>query len=281
MTEDADFFASSYAQARRKFLDAAQAAGLAVESWIHPNQGRDGEELAMDVALDRPPDAGKVLVLSSGCHGIEGFCGSGIQVAALRDPQWRRHASERGVAVLYVHALNPYGFSYLRRTTNENVDLNRNFHDFSAPLPGNPSYREVHDLLVPNEWPPSTQNQQAVARYIAERGLPALQAAVSGGQHEFPDGLFYSGTAPTWSNLAIREVLRQHCRRAARLGWIDFHTGLGPSGVGERIFAGPNDDASIARARVVGQQRHHPGDIDARRLVQFGAPHGPHVDRGA
>ena len=37
-----------------------------------------------------------------------------------------------------------------------------------------------------------------------------------------------------------------HC---TRLGWIDLHTGLGPSGVGERIFAGRDDAAAISRAR--------------------------------
>nr|HMS07614.1 DUF2817 domain-containing protein [Burkholderiaceae bacterium] len=32
--------------------------------------------------------------------------------------------------------------------------------------------------------------------------------------------------------------------------WIDLHTGLGPSGVGERIFASRNDPATLARARA-------------------------------
>jgi hypothetical protein len=250
MTTPEAMFAATYAQARRKFLDAAEAAGLEVESRIHPEKGREGEELAMDVVRDGPMDAAKVLVLSSACHGIEGFCGSGIQVAALGDGQWRQYARERGVVVVHVHALNPYGFSHLRRTTHENADLNRNFHDFSQPLPDNPNYRELHKLLVPDEWPPSRENQQAIARYIAERGEPALQAAVSRGQHEFADGLFFGGTAPTWSNGAIREVLRLHGRGAARLAWIDFHTGLGPNGVGERIFAGPDDAATVARARA-------------------------------
>jgi hypothetical protein len=250
MTAPEAMFAATYAQARRKFLDAAGVAGLEVESKIHPQKGREGEELAMDVVRDGPMDAGKVLVLSSACHGIEGFCGSGIQVAALHDRQWRQHARGRGVDVIYVHALNPYGFSHLRRTTHENVDLNRNFHDFGQPLPDNPNYRELHALLVPQEWPPTPENQQAIAGYIAERGEPAFQAAVSRGQHEFSDGLFFGGTAPTWSNQAIRDVLRTHGRGAARLAWIDFHTGLGPNGVGERIFAGPDDDATVARARA-------------------------------
>lgn len=248
MSEEA--FASSYAQARGKFLQAAADAGLRVEAKTHPEKGLQGEELAMDVARDGHPDASKLLVLSSACHGVEGFCGSGIQVALLRDAAFRAQAQAHGVAVLYVHGLNPYGFSWLRRTTQENVDLNRNFHDFGAPLPVNEAYRELHPLLVPATWPPDATNTQAIGRYLAQQGEQAYQAAISGGQYEFADGLFHGGRAPTWSNLAVRDVLRAHGRRAARIGWIDFHTGLGPSGVGERIFAGRNEPAAVARARA-------------------------------
>ena len=67
------------------------------------------------------------------------------------------------VAVLYIHALNPYGFSWWRRTTHENVDLNRNFRDFGAPLPRNEAYDEIADLLVPQAWPPDAATAQATA----------------------------------------------------------------------------------------------------------------------
>lgn len=247
---DESAFAGSYREARTKFIDAARAAGLSVESKVHPVRGSEGEELAMDVARDGPPDAARVLLLTSGCHGVEGFCGSGVQVAALRDANWRARARDQGIAMVYVHALNPYGFSFLRRTTHENVDLNRNFHDFARPLPENPGYRELDPLLVPAQWPPTAQIEAALGEYIARHGVTGLQAVTSRGQHEFPDGLFFGGTQPTWSNLALREVLRAHGHGAARLAWIDIHTGLGPSGVGERIYAGRNDAPSIVRARA-------------------------------
>ena len=250
MTAAGAAFSSSYAQARSRFLAAARGAGLEVESRLHPLKGLQGEELAMDIARDGPPDAANLLIVSSACHGVEGFCGSGVQVSALGDAAWREHAAARGVAVLYVHALNPYGFSHLRRTTHENVDLNRNFQDFSRPLPVNEGYRELHALALPAQWPPSEGNRAALASYIETHGQAAFQAAMTGGQYEFPDGLFFGGTAPTWSNLALREVLRAHGRRAARVAWIDIHTGLGPSGVGERIYAGRNDAVTIARARA-------------------------------
>jgi len=45
-------------------------------------------------------------------------------------------------------------------------------------------------------------------------------------------------------------VLREHAGAARQLAWIDLHTGLGPDGVGERIFAGWRDDAAaLQRAR--------------------------------
>ncbi len=243
-------FSPSYARARTQFLEAAATAGLPIESHAHPLKGRDGEDLAMDVVRDGPADAERLLIVSSACHGVEGYCGSGVQVFALHDDEWRARARAANVAVLYIHALNPYGFSHLRRFTHENVDLNRNFQDFSKPLPANDAYREVHPLLLPEQWPPGADNVAAVHQYIATRGEAAWQAAISRGQHEFADGLFFGGTEPTWSNRTLRQVLRQHGASAARIAWIDLHTGLGPSGHGERIYAGNDDAVAVARARA-------------------------------
>lgn len=242
-------FAQTYAEARTKFLDAADAAGLDTHSHPHPMLGRDGELLALDVVRDGPTDAKHLLLISSGCHGVEGFCGSGIQVALLNDAAWRQQAHDAGVAVLYLHALNPYGFSWWRRTTQENVDLNRNFSDFHQPLPANPGYDEIAHLLVPNTWPPRWRDQWGILAFLLRRGPRALQAAVSGGQYTHAQGLFYGGRSPTWSHVTLRHVLREQGARAERLAWIDLHTGLGPSGVGERIYAGRPDAAAVARAR--------------------------------
>lgn len=243
------FFAQSYAEARTKFLAACEAAGLAVQSHAHPLPGRDGEALAMDVARAGPLQAERLLLVSSGCHGVEGFCGSGVQGALLQDAALAEAAREHQVAVLLVHALNPYGFSWWRRVTHENVDLNRNWHDFSQPLPANPAYDAIADALVPATWPPAASDEARLAALVAERGPKALQAAVSGGQHDHPQGLFYGGREPTWSQQTLRQVLREHGRHCRHLAWIDLHTGLGPQGHGERIFACRDDAAALARAR--------------------------------
>jgi Protein of unknown function (DUF2817) len=243
-------FSQSYAEARGKFLAAADAAGLDAQHHPHPMLGRDGEALATDVVRDGAADAEAVLIVSSACHGVEGFCGSGVQTVLLGDAAFRAAVAGSGVAVLYVHALNPHGFSWWRRTTQENVDLNRNFHDFNGTLPANPGYDELAAALVPATWPPPPEAAATLARYAEAHGAAALQRAISGGQYAHPEGLFYGGRNPSWSHVTVRHVLREHASRCARLGWIDLHTGLGPSGIGERIFACRDDAAALQRARA-------------------------------
>ena len=249
-TNPVNCFSTSYAQARHTFLAAAQAVRLSAVSHLHPLPGRDAEALAMDVVIDGDPAAEDILLLSSGCHGVEGYGGSGVQVSALRDEAFRAHLRAHGVTLIHIHALNPYGFSHLRRGTHENVDLNRNFHDFSLPLPVNEAYRNVHHVLLPDQWPPSAENQAALLGIAQAIGMKALQAAVACGQHDFADGLFFGGSEPCWSNLVLRKVLRQVGAGARRIAWIDLHTGLGPAGVGERILACRSGSPAHERARA-------------------------------
>jgi hypothetical protein len=86
--------------------------------------------------------------------------------------------------------------------------------------------------------------------WIDKFGPAAFQAAVTSGQYEHADGLFYGGNAPTWSNRVFRQVLREHTQNVERLAWIDLHTGLGPNGIGERIFACRDDKTAYARANA-------------------------------
>lgn len=108
--------------------------------------------------------------------------------------------------------LNPYGFSWWRRVTHENIDLNSNFQDFTQPLPRNTAYDEIAHLLVPPTWPARWRDNAALLGFLLRRGVRALQAAVSVGQYAHADGLFYGGNEPTWSHLALRRVLREHGR---------------------------------------------------------------------
>jgi predicted deacylase len=234
------YFSADYAQARRKFLDAASRRGLPIESELLDLPGAQGETLAMDVVRDGPDHASRMLIVMSGVHGVEGFCGSAIQTGMLE-----LGLRPSDTAVLYVHAVNPYGFSHLRRATQENVDLNRNFVDFSQPLPVNAGYAEIHEALLPATWPPSAQDEAVLSQYRERHGARGLQRAMALGQHTHADGLHYGGLGPTWSNRTFRDILRRHARGVRQLASVDIHTGLGPSGHGERIFASFDPDPAV------------------------------------
>ncbi len=232
-----DFFSTCYAQARQRFLDAATARGLPVQSHLHPLPGPDGETLATDVVLDGPPTAKRLVLTTSGVHGIEGYAGSAAQTGLLARPPaaWAPEAGD--VAVLHVHAVNPHGFSHGRRVNEDNIDLNRNFIHFDQPLPVNAAYAELHDLLLPAAWPPSATLEAQLNQRSEALGPRGFQAAVSSGQFSHAQGLFYGGQSPAWSNRVFRELLRQYAAQRQHVAWIDIHTGLGPHGLGERIFA--------------------------------------------
>jgi hypothetical protein len=239
----AESFSADYQAARAKFLDAARGAGAALEAIPHPERGPDGGALATDVAWIGPRDAETVLVMISGTHGVEGFCGSGAQVDWLRREEYR--ALPGGMAALIIHAINPYGFAWLRRVTQENVDLNRNWVDFNAPRKANAAYEALADLICPTEWTPQAQERtgQALAAYAEQHGRMALQQAMTGGQYTHPLGICYGGVQPTWSRCTQTSIFEHYLRGAGRIGIIDYHSGLGPWGFGEQIVvARPRSD---------------------------------------
>ena len=241
----ATVFSATYREARQRFLEAARAAGAAVESHAHPLKGADGEEIATDTALLGPADAASLVIVSSGTHGPEGFAGSACQLALLGDDLPAR-AAGHGIAMLLVHAVNPFGFSHLKRTNEDNIDLNRNFNDFSTPYPDNPVYEQVHRLLVPDTWPPDADNEARLAEAMG-RLADQRNPGISSGQALHPDGLFYSGTAPAWSNGTVRSIVRRHGAGRRHIAWLDVHTGLGPYGHGEKIF-GTHPPRTLQRA---------------------------------
>lgn len=243
-------FSADYAEARRRFLKAAKARKAAIRTYPNPNPGPKGEELAADCAWIGPRDAKNVLVMIAGTHGVEGFCGAGAIMDALTTPM----RLPRGVAMLMIHAINPHGFAWIRRVTEEGVDLNRNFiEDFANP-PANPGYDELADALLPAELsgPIFDKAQERQRDYIARHGLPAFNVAWSGGQYKYPRGMFYGGTGPTWSHRTQGAIVAEfEMKKRRRIVVIDYHTGLGPHGYGDLLCASMPETKSAALLRKV------------------------------
>ena len=256
-----DYFASDYDAARGKFLRAAAAAGARVETYRNPTAGPEEEALFTDTAWIGPAQAERVLVAISGTHGVEGFCGSGVQVGWLESGLAKDMPA--GTAMLMIHAINPSGFAWLRRVTEDNVDLNRNFVDHAKPYPVNTGYEVLHEAICPPEWTDAAiaESAKIFDAYAQMHGFRALQAAITAGQYSHPDGVFFGGHRPTWSAQTLRAILRKELAHARHVATIDYHTGLGPRGHGERICIHLPDTAGLARAEA-----WYAGDITSTAL---------------
>lgn len=225
--------------------------GLRGFSLSHPELGPEGESLATDVITVGPADASTVVLVVSGTHGVEGFLGSALQQRILNERVWNR--ASRDVRWVLVHALNPWGYAWLRRVTEDNIDLNRNFVDFAGPLPENDAYSEVAESLAPKDLAPSTLMKADQHLWgLADRlGQPRLQAIITRGQYAHPDGLYFGGHAPCWAAKTFRELVERELTVAQRVVMLDVHTGLGSYGAAEVIVESGRTSAVYRRARRI------------------------------
>jgi hypothetical protein len=226
--DGARFFSRDYADSRSRFLAATANRGVAVVPYRIGQTGPQGEELSIDFARIGEEEARSVVVVSSGLHGVEGYFGAAVQLAVLDDGPgvWELPP---GVALLLIHALDPWGFAWIRRTNEENVDLNRNFLLAGEPYNGSPArYAALDPLLNPKRPPRRFDTFQLRAMLsILRHGMPQLKQAVAGGQYAYPSGLFYGGQRPATTYRVLVEQLPRWIGAAERIVHFDFHSGLG------------------------------------------------------
>jgi hypothetical protein len=228
----------SYTEARERFLVAARDRKAAIEGYAITTRSSDGDELSIDTAYLGPDSPQNVLAISSGIHGAEGFAGSAIQHQLLRD-QLSQIEIGRGCGLLLVHGLNPYGFSETRRVNESNVDLNRNFVAHPDGHVPNAGYEELYDAINPTRIDDEREEENhrgALLEFAQANGFPALQAALSVGQYQHPEGVQFGGQKREESSDLFAEIAKRETRGSSRVVWIDVHTGLGPFGEVEMIM---------------------------------------------
>jgi hypothetical protein len=254
-----DYFSPNYKTARERFLVAVQRLDFRLDSQPFEGLGPTGEPLAMDIAVSGNREAERVVIVSSGLHGVEGFFGSAVQLAWLetRAPDW---SPPPNAAIVLVHALNPFGFAWVRRWNENNVDLNRNFLDDRNLVATDPKYEEsraVYQRLMsflnpasaPSRWEPyvmkvifQTLSEGYHSRLnlpkedrpsllavstLCKLGLREMKKSLPVGQYQYAHGLFYGGAELEKTTQVIRDKLPGWVREARLVLHIDYHTGLG------------------------------------------------------
>ena len=228
MSRASRYFAPDFRAAQQRFRTAVAARGGELASLPLAARGPDGAALSVDIAWFGPQSPRRVLVHSSGLHGVEGYAGSAIQL------QWLEEglpALADDAAIVIAHMLNPYGAAWLRRVNENNVDLNRNF-GATGPKHGEPAreYAALDALLNPRSPPRRDFFYGRAAALVLRHGMAKLRTIVVAGQTVNPRGLFYAGRSPEPGPAAYQAYLASRLARAEQIAAIDVHTGLGRHG---------------------------------------------------
>jgi hypothetical protein len=155
-----------------------------------------------------------------------------VQLALLESPTPPTAES----AMVLVHVLNPYGMAWLRRTNENNVDLNRNFLVDGESWSGAPElYRALDPVLNPRSPPSRDAFALRAAGAALRHGYHAVKDAIAEGQYEYPQGLFFGGTSLQPGPKCLLDWLRANLRTAQYIFALDLHTGLGRSGTDTAI----------------------------------------------
>jgi hypothetical protein len=254
-------FSKTYYEARAKFLASAKAANAIHKAYPIGNQ----QDLFTDVAIMPGTGKNKKYMLSlSGVHGPEGFAGSAIQSSLLdmiaSTPELRNmYAGNKDSntgkettdeieveipTIMFVHAVNPYGFANNRRFNEDNVDVNRNFltdEQFAAARARDPNfagYLDVDFMVNPKTMPfgesfalndiwGHLRSLYAVCVF----GITTIKRALVAGNYFRQEGLGFGGFKRTASVETLIRIAHEHeLHLAQKITLLDHHTGLGPSG---------------------------------------------------
>src|SRR5262245_19246980 len=106
-------FPPDYQSSRQQFREAAARLGWSLHAHPIPGTCPDGDGLTIDAAISPNHSADRVLVVSSGLHGVEAPFGAAVQLAVMAD--WTNDIGPLvGLRCVFLHALNPYGFAWGR-----------------------------------------------------------------------------------------------------------------------------------------------------------------------
>ncbi len=230
-----DSFPRDYDHSRKRFLsyfEEFKKQGINAEHLSFQVPSKLRSDLFVDACYIPNQSGEKLVILTTGVHGLEAPAGSAA--IELFVNEYLSRSLKRGFSVLIVHSLNPFGFAYNRRVTENNVDLNRNFFIQSKSQTNyNPLYYELRALLNPfmvKSVSGGFKEFIRVLKALNKNKFQNISRAVAYGQNQFPEGLFYSGEYNEPQTEWFRNLLVSKCSNYKKIIAFDIHTGFGERG---------------------------------------------------
>lgn len=247
--DDLRYFQESYDDCRKSFItEAGQAQGvyrnvsisdIKIQSEVDPNLTIDYCYIPAQKTFER------LLILTSGVHGVEGYVGSAVQQMFLNELLKEIRLDNLGL--LLIHGINPYGFKYKRRVTENNVDLNRNSSTDSRLFETvNSGYSDLNGFLNPKQKvnTKSLGNiffQLNAFQKILQYSMGTLRQAILQGQYQYEKGVYFGGKGLDPAIKAVTPLIQDVAQNYDMVFNIDLHTGYGKRGT-MHLFPNPMKD---------------------------------------
>jgi hypothetical protein len=282
VVENLKWFHESYQECRDAFRNAALEQTNKYQNVVigsFPVLSKIDDDLTIDWCyIPAQEKFDRLLILTSGVHGIEGYTGSAVQLMFMNHILPEISMEETGV--LLIHGLNPYGFKYHRKVTENNVDLNRNcVNNPELFNTQNEGYAALTEFLMP-EGKVNTQNLRntffhltAIHKIIKE-SMPVLRQAALQGQYDFDKGIYYGGTKHEPQISALKPFLKTKMNAYNKVLNVDLHTAYGERGT-MHLFINPVDDTGVMDAI---EYIFHNEDIDWGDSDDFYSIHGGYLE---
>ncbi|MCF6333404.1 MAG: M14 family metallopeptidase [Draconibacterium sp.] len=246
------YFQDSYVECRSAFRFQANKLSTKIDSVqifsrIVPSKTDD--DLTLDFCyVPAQKETKKLLILTSGTHGVEGFVGSAVQKMFMNEVLTVEMLDN--VGILFVHGINPFGFKYVRRVTENNVDFNRNCDTNKSLFSSkNSGYNDLYTMLNP-EGKVNTKSLKnkfflvvAIDKLLQE-SMASLRQAILQGQYEHKKGLYFGGDNFEPQLAILGEVFKKISLDYESVFNIDLHTGYGERGTCH-LFPNPIDDSKV------------------------------------
>lgn len=234
MTDIQSLFPETYESSRERFrnsLPVIQAMWPKAKFFQQKLPG--DEDLTIDwIYSDALESNEKVLLFTTGEHGVEGYVGSAMMQRFVE--VYMPKLNPRNTGILLVHAINPWGMKHHRRGNKDNIDLNRTFlwkveHDPNF----NPEYDKISKFLNPgtqvkNLFLDNIAYTLRLGWFIARMGMKNFRYALLLGQYRHPTGLYYGGIKRPEETRTLMDLYEQMMSSYEQILHLDMHTGYGP-----------------------------------------------------
>jgi hypothetical protein len=247
------YFPRDYIDSRARFLNRLQllAEPKKIEKWKIPSL-RDADLTVDSVYLPALENLETLFVLTSGIHGSETYAGSAC-IEMFWEEIWPS-VDRRRTGFFVVHGMNPYGFKYHERCTENHVNLNRNFSATGEifKIKNEESFRMCTRFL--KEEPVQSLKSFLIDCMKIEKGqiffdeisVDSLIKATAPGQFLKPEHMEYGGLKAEPQTQLFIDKMKEIMPLYQDIVGLDLHTGLGHRGRLHLIAGGaPGEDKDL------------------------------------